>query len=103
MSEEWVRAGFGWKFCEKHGRYEGYFEKCPYCEKEGGRELESRKIKFSKNALIIEIEDANGYPLAYYTNVVHYFKDGKLVRIEIKYEEGKFIEMVKKSLGGKKR
>ena len=36
MRKEWVRAGFGWKFCEKHGRYEGYFEKCPYCEKEGG-------------------------------------------------------------------
>lgn len=37
MRKEWVRAGFGWKFCEKHGRYEGYFEKCPYCEKEGVR------------------------------------------------------------------
>ena len=62
-------------------------------------EEKMRRIKLIKNALIIEIEDAEpSHPLAYYTNVVHYVKDGKIVRIEIKYEEeGKLIEMVKKS------
>ena len=54
-------------------------------------------IKFSKNALIIEIKEADkSHPVAYYTNVVHYISNGEIVRIEIKYK-GEWIEKVKKA------
>lgn len=35
-SRRWVRAGYGWKWCEKHKiRYEGFRKECPICEKGG--------------------------------------------------------------------